>query len=87
MDLRGLAGLSSPILSLCSDAENLGQDGLELFGVSRICEKRGENTRALKEEVHIPVVKTNTDGLTFNDRLALFHGLSVPQELLYTRTP
>ena len=46
MDLRGLAALSSRILSLLSDAENLGQDGLELFGVSRICEKRGERTRA-----------------------------------------
>ena len=33
-------------LSLLSDAENLGQDGLELFGVSRICEKRREDTRA-----------------------------------------
>lgn len=46
MDLRGLAALSSQILSLLSDAENLGQDGLELFGVSRICEKRREDTRA-----------------------------------------
>jgi hypothetical protein len=46
MDLRGLATLSSRILSLLSDAENLGRDGLELFGVSRICEKRGEQTRA-----------------------------------------
>jgi uncharacterized protein YprB with RNaseH-like and TPR domain len=46
LDLRGLAALSSRILSLLSDAENLGQDGLELFGVSRICEKRGEDTRA-----------------------------------------
>src|SRR3989475_11556921 len=46
MDLRGLAGLSTRILFLLSDAENLGQDGLELFGVSRICEKRGEHTRA-----------------------------------------
>lgn len=46
MDLRGLAALCSRILSLLSDAENLGQDGLELFGVSRICEKRGEHTRA-----------------------------------------
>ena len=46
MDLRGLAALSSRVLSLLSDAENLGQDGLELFGVSRICEKRGEHTRA-----------------------------------------
>ena len=48
MDLRGLAALSSRILSLLSDAETLGQDGLELFGVSRICEKRGEHTRARK---------------------------------------
>jgi uncharacterized protein len=46
MDLRGLAALSSRILSLLSDAETLGQDGLELFGVSRICEKQGEHTRA-----------------------------------------
>jgi len=48
MDLRGLAALSSGTLSLLGDAENLGQDGLELFGVSRICEKRGEHTRACK---------------------------------------
>jgi uncharacterized protein YprB with RNaseH-like and TPR domain len=48
MDLRGLAALSSRILSLLADAENLGQDGLELFGVSRICEKRGQHTRARK---------------------------------------
>jgi len=48
MDLRGLAALSSRILSLLSDAENLGQDGLEVFGVSRICEKQGEHTRARK---------------------------------------
>jgi hypothetical protein len=48
MDLRGLAALSTRILSLLSDAETLGQDGLELFGVSRICEKRGEHKRARK---------------------------------------
>ena len=46
LDLRGLAALSSRILALLSDVENLGQDGLELFGVSRICEKRGEDIRA-----------------------------------------
>jgi len=46
LDLRGLAALSSRILSLLSDAETLVQDGLELFGVSRICEKRGEDVRA-----------------------------------------
>jgi hypothetical protein len=48
MDLRGLAALSSRILSLLSDAENIGENGLELFGVSRICEKRGAHTRARK---------------------------------------
>jgi uncharacterized protein YprB with RNaseH-like and TPR domain len=48
MDLRGLAGLSSRILSLLGDAETQGQDGLELFGVSRICERRGDATRARK---------------------------------------
>ena len=46
LDLRGLEALSSRILSLLSDAETLGQDGLELFGVSRLCEKRGEDVRA-----------------------------------------
>jgi uncharacterized protein len=48
MDLRGLAAISSRILSLLSHAETEGKDGLEIFGVSRICERRGENTRARK---------------------------------------
>jgi tetratricopeptide (TPR) repeat protein len=63
MDLRGLAALSSRILSLLSDAENLGQDGLELFGVSRICDKRGERTRARKlyEKSIAAVLPTETD--------------------------
>ena len=63
MDLRGLAALSSRILSLLSDAESLGQDGLELFGVSRICEKRGEHTRArrLCEKSIASVLPTETD--------------------------
>ena len=63
MDLRGLAALSSRILSLLSDAENLGQDGLELFGVSRICEKRGEHTRArsLYEKSIASVLPVETD--------------------------
>jgi uncharacterized protein len=63
MDLRGLAALSSRILSLLSDAETLGQDGLELFGVSRICEKRGENTRARKlyEKSISSILPTETD--------------------------
>jgi uncharacterized protein YprB with RNaseH-like and TPR domain len=63
LDLRGLAALSSRILSLLSDAENLGQDGLELFGVSRICEKRGEDTRArsLYEKSIASFLPTETD--------------------------
>lgn len=63
MDLRGLAALSSRILSLLSDVENLGQDGLELFGVSRICEKRGEHSRArtLYEKSIASVLPTETD--------------------------
>ncbi len=63
MDLRGLAALSSRILSLLNDAENLGQDGLELFGVSRICEKRGEHLRARKlyEKSIASFLPTETD--------------------------
>jgi uncharacterized protein len=63
MDLRGLAALSSRILSLLSDAENLGLDGLELFGVSRICEKRGEDARARKlyENSISSILPTETD--------------------------
>jgi uncharacterized protein YprB with RNaseH-like and TPR domain len=48
MDLRGLAGLSGRILSLLGDCEAPSQDGLELYGVSRICERRGELKRARK---------------------------------------
>jgi uncharacterized protein YprB with RNaseH-like and TPR domain len=63
MDLRGLAALASRILSLLSDVENIGQDGLELFGVSRICEKRGENGRARKlyEKSIASFLPTETD--------------------------
>lgn len=63
MDLRGLAALSTRILSLLSDAENLGRDGLELFGVSRICEKRGEHKRARKlcEKSISSILPTETD--------------------------
>jgi uncharacterized protein len=46
MDLRGLAGLSGRILSLLGDGEGTTQDGFELYGVSRICERRGEAKRA-----------------------------------------
>ena len=63
MDLRGLAALSTRILSLLSDAETFGQDGLELFGVSRICEKRGEHKRARKlyEKSISSILPTETD--------------------------
>ena len=46
MDLRGLAGLASKILSLLAEPEKHSGDPLELFGVSRICERRGETSRA-----------------------------------------
>jgi tetratricopeptide (TPR) repeat protein len=63
LDLRGLAALSSRVLSLLSDAETLGQDGLELFGVSRICDKRGEEIRArtLYEKSIASFLPTETD--------------------------
>jgi hypothetical protein len=46
MDLRGLAGVASRTLTVLSNPEQHGQDALELFGVSRICERRGETARA-----------------------------------------
>lgn len=48
MDLRGLAALATRVLSLLGSPETHGHDGLELFGVSRICERRGEAARARK---------------------------------------
>jgi uncharacterized protein len=48
MDLRGLAGLASRMLAILSEPESNGADGLELFGISRICERRGETARARK---------------------------------------
>ena len=48
MDLRGLAALAARILSLLGNPETHGHDGLELFGVSRICERRGDAARARK---------------------------------------
>jgi uncharacterized protein YprB with RNaseH-like and TPR domain len=48
MDLRGLAGLACRVLSVLGSPELHGQDALELFGVSRICERRGETARARK---------------------------------------
>src|SRR5271156_1311551 len=48
MDLRGLAGLASRIVAVLADPRADGTDGLELFGVSRICERRGDTARAKK---------------------------------------
>jgi uncharacterized protein len=48
MDLRGLAALATRVLSLLGNPETHGHDGLELFGVSRICERRGDAIRARK---------------------------------------
>ena len=46
MDLRGLAALATRVLALLENPETHGHDPLELFGLSRICERRGEATRA-----------------------------------------
>jgi uncharacterized protein YprB with RNaseH-like and TPR domain len=46
MDLRGLAGLAGRILSIFGDQEKALEDGLELYGLSRICERRGQAERA-----------------------------------------
>ena len=48
MDLRGLAGLAARVMQVLSDPEKHGCDAFELFGASRICEKRGESARARK---------------------------------------
>jgi tetratricopeptide (TPR) repeat protein len=48
LDLRGLAGLAGRILSLLRDENVTSEDGLELFGLSRICERRGQVNRARK---------------------------------------
>jgi len=48
MDLRGLAGLASRIVATLADPQADGKDGLELYGISRICERRGDTARARK---------------------------------------
>ena len=42
MDLRGLAAVAMRVLALLGNPEQHGHDALELFGVSRICERRGD---------------------------------------------
>lgn len=46
MDLRGLAGLAARVMQVLSDPEKHGGDAFELFGASRICERRGDSVRA-----------------------------------------
>lgn len=46
MDLRGLAALAARVLSLLESPEAHGSDALELYGISRICERRGDASRA-----------------------------------------
>jgi uncharacterized protein len=46
MDLLGLARLATRVLNLLAHPEIHGQDALELFGASRICERRGHAARA-----------------------------------------
>jgi tetratricopeptide (TPR) repeat protein len=48
MDLRGLAGLANRILTLLAEDESIIHDGFELYGLSRMCERRGETNRARK---------------------------------------
>jgi uncharacterized protein len=46
MDLRGLAALAARVLSLLESPDGHIHDPLEIFGLSRICERRGEAERA-----------------------------------------
>jgi hypothetical protein len=48
MDLRSLAALSSLVLSLVADPATFGQHALDVYGASRIYERRGELGRARK---------------------------------------
>jgi len=63
MDLRGLAGLANRILSILGDGKSTLQDGLELYGLSRICERRGQAERARRtyEQSIGSVLPTETD--------------------------
>jgi hypothetical protein len=45
MDLRGLAALACHILAMLAEPE-AGQEALDLYGISRLCERRGEMARA-----------------------------------------
>ncbi|MGH9737354.1 MAG: ribonuclease H-like domain-containing protein [Candidatus Acidiferrales bacterium] len=62
MDLRGLAALAARVLALLAHPEQHGQDALELFGVSRICERRGDvRARELYERSIVGELPEETD--------------------------
>jgi uncharacterized protein len=46
MDLVGLAALAGRMFSLLAEPESAGADAFEFYGVSRICERRGDSARA-----------------------------------------
>ncbi len=46
MDLVGLAALTGRVFSLLAAPESESKDALEVYGVSRICDRRGESSRA-----------------------------------------
>jgi uncharacterized protein len=48
MDLRGLAALASRVISVLANPESHGPHALDIFAVSRICERRGEVVLARK---------------------------------------
>jgi hypothetical protein len=48
MDLRGLAGLAARVMQVLADPQQGGCDAFELYGASRICERRGQTQRARK---------------------------------------
>jgi uncharacterized protein YprB with RNaseH-like and TPR domain len=63
MDLRGLAGLANRILSILGDEGTNVLDGLERYGLSRICERRGQAERARRsyEQSIVSVLPLETD--------------------------
>ena len=48
MDLHGLARIANHTISILGNESTTMQDGLELFGLSRMCERRGQLERAMK---------------------------------------
>jgi uncharacterized protein YprB with RNaseH-like and TPR domain len=46
MDLRGLAALAQKVFSLLAAPESAGGDALELYGISRLLDRRGSPARA-----------------------------------------